>query len=66
LYDQAINTFKLNVERYPQSSNSYDSLADSYMRAGNREQAIKNYEKSLSLNPRNTNAVEQLKKLKKK
>lgn len=66
LYDQAINTFKLNVERYPQSSNSYDSLADSYMRAGNREQAIKNYEKSLSLNPRNTNAVVQLKKLKKK
>jgi tetratricopeptide (TPR) repeat protein len=64
LYDEAVHTFNLNIEKYPQSSNSYDSLADSYMRAGNRELAIKNYEKSLSLNPQNTNAIEQLKKLK--
>jgi len=34
------------------------------MNAGNKEFAIKNYEKSLELNPQNTNTVEQLKKLK--
>jgi len=39
----------------------YNSLAEAYMLAGNKELAIKNYEKSLELNPQNTNAVEQLK-----
>jgi len=35
------------------------------MIAGKKELAIKNYEKSLELNPNNPNAVEQLMKLKK-
>jgi tetratricopeptide (TPR) repeat protein len=30
---------------------------------GNREEAIKNYRKSLALNPNNTNAVSKLKQL---
>jgi hypothetical protein len=33
------------------------------MNAGQKELAIKNYEKSLELNPGNTNAVEMLKKI---
>lgn len=60
---EAIEVFKLNVEVYPQSSNVYDSLAEAYMRNGDKELAIKNYEKSLELNPQNQNAVEMLKKL---
>jgi len=47
-------------------ANAYDSLAEAYMLSGNKELAIKNYEKSLELNPQNTNAAEQLKKLKTK
>jgi hypothetical protein len=61
---EAIEVFKLNVEVYPQSYNVYDSLAEAYMINSEKELAIKNYEKSLELNPKNTNAVEMLKKLK--
>lgn len=60
---EAIEIFKLNVEMFPQSSNVYDSLAETYMMNGDKELAIKNYEKSLELNPQNTNAVDMLKKL---
>jgi predicted TPR repeat methyltransferase len=33
------------------------------MKAGQKELAIRNYEKSLQLNPKNQNAIEMLKKL---
>ncbi len=59
----AIEVFKLNVEDYPQSSNTYDSLGEAYMTDGNKELAIKNYERSIELNPKNTNGGEMLKKL---
>lgn len=59
----AIKFFKLNTELYPQASNTYDSLAEAYMNAGEQELAIKNYEKSLELNPKNDNAVQKLKSL---
>jgi len=60
---EAIEIFKLNVEAYPQSANVYDSLGEAYMIDGNKELAIKNYQKVLELNPQNANAVEMLKKL---
>ena len=62
-FDQAIEVFKLNVESYPQSANVYDSLGAAYMMNGDQELAIKNYEKSLSLNPANDGAAAALKKL---
>ncbi|MEW6126779.1 MAG: amidohydrolase family protein [Acidobacteriota bacterium] len=61
--DDALELFKLNVEMYPQGYNAYDSLAEAYMQKGERELAIKNYKRSLELNPHNKNAVEMLKKL---
>lgn len=61
---EAIELFTLNSIAFPNSANAFDSLAEAYMLSGNKELAIKNYEKSLELNPQNTNAVEQLKKLK--
>jgi CubicO group peptidase (beta-lactamase class C family) len=61
---EAIEIFKLNVEAFPQSSNVYDSLGEAYMINGDKELAIKNYEKSIELNPQNTNGIETLKKLK--
>ncbi|HYO91471.1 MAG TPA: tetratricopeptide repeat protein, partial [Pyrinomonadaceae bacterium] len=60
---QAIEIFKLNVEAYPQSANVYDSLGEAYLKNGNKELAIKNYEKSLELDPNNPNAVAILKQL---
>ena len=59
----AIKIFQLNVEAYPNSWNVYDSLGEAYSAQGNRDLAISNYRKSLELNPKNTNAVEALKRL---
>ncbi|MGB9180702.1 MAG: tetratricopeptide repeat protein [Pyrinomonadaceae bacterium] len=64
--NDAIEVFKLNVEAYPQSSNVYDSLGEAYMNAGSKELAIKNYEKSIELNPQNFGGIEMLKKLRAK
>jgi hypothetical protein len=60
----AIAIFKLNVEAYPQSSNTYDSLGEAYLDDGNKELAAENYERSLNLDPSNGNANEKLKQLK--
>jgi tetratricopeptide (TPR) repeat protein len=60
---EAIEIFKLNVEAYPQSANAYDSLGEAYMINGDKELAIKNYQRVVELNPQNNNAVETLKKL---
>lgn len=62
--DDAIKLFKMNVENFPESSNTYDSLAEAYMKKGERELAIKYYQKSLQLNPDNENAMKYLKELK--
>ena len=61
--DEAIQIFKLNVELYPKAFNTYDSLGEAYMVAGNKELAILNYKKSLELNPANKGATEMLKRL---
>ena len=59
----AIEIFKLNVAAYPQGFNTYDSLGEAYLAAGQRDLAIKNYRRSLELNPQNTNATEALKRI---
>ncbi len=60
---EAVAVFALNVELYPQSSNVYDSLGEAYMESGDKELAVKNYRRSLELDPKNANAVQMLKKL---
>ncbi len=59
-----LEIFKLNVEAYPASHNVYDSLAEAYLLDGNREEAIKNYEKALKINPNFQSSVDALRKLK--
>ncbi|HHP7239940.1 serine hydrolase, partial [Longibacter sp.] len=59
----AIEVFRWNVDVHPDAWNAYDSLGEAYMRAGEREKAIRNYEKSLDLNPDNDNARRMLEKL---
>ena len=63
LFDEAIQIFKLNVKRYPEDSNSYDSLGEAYMLSGQKELAVENYKKSLELDPKNQNAVDMIAKL---
>jgi tetratricopeptide (TPR) repeat protein len=63
--EDAIEIFKQNVQDHPESSNVYDSLGEAYMVSGIKELAIKNYQRSIELNPNNTSGREMLKKLQK-
>jgi tetratricopeptide (TPR) repeat protein len=63
---EAIEIFKFVVLEYPESYNAYDSLGEAYMRAGEKDLAIRNYEKSLELNPKNENAKKMLENLRRK
>jgi len=60
---ESVEVFKLNTELYPGSANVYDSMAEAYAAAGDKEKAILNYKKSIELDPNNENGKEQLKKL---
>lgn len=51
--DEAIAVFKSNVERYPNSANVYDSLAEAYEKLGKLDLARPNYEKAAELGARN-------------
>jgi len=66
MVDEAIEIFRLNVEVYPDAFNVYDSLAEAYMKKGENELAIKNYAKSLEINPQNSSAIRMLNKIIKK
>jgi CubicO group peptidase (beta-lactamase class C family) len=63
---EAIAVFALNVEFYPASANTYDSLGEAYMENGDRELAVRSYRRALELDPHNSNAAEILKKLEEK
>jgi tetratricopeptide (TPR) repeat protein len=60
----AIEVFETIVRMYPRSANAYDSLAEGYMKNGNKKLAIKYYKHSLKLNPKNKNAETMLQRLK--
>jgi predicted alpha/beta superfamily hydrolase len=51
--EEAIATFKANVERYPDSANVYDSLAEAYERGGRVDLAEPLYEKAKVLGEQN-------------
>jgi CubicO group peptidase (beta-lactamase class C family) len=63
-WEEAIRVLRFNVGLHPSSANAFDSLGEAYLQAGNKPLAIQNYEKSLALDPKNGNAVRQLKSLK--
>ncbi len=63
LYKQAVETLKMNVTLFPDSWNAYDSYAEALLADNQKEEAIKMYQKSLSLNPDNENARKILEKL---
>lgn len=52
--EEAIATFKTNVERYPNSANVYDSLAEAYEKGGQIELAAPLYEKAQVLGKQNS------------
>ena len=45
----AIGVFEMNAAAYPKSANTYDSLADAHLAAGNRSEALRLAEKALAM-----------------
>lgn len=54
--DDALAAFTLNTELYPHSGNAYDSLAETYLTAGNKDLAKRYYQKALEVQPDYGNA----------
>lgn len=63
--ENAISIFKLLVSEFPNSSNAFDSMGESYYLNNQFELSKKNYQKSLELNPENTNAEEMINRIEK-
>jgi dienelactone hydrolase len=59
----AVEVFKMNVDAYPASANTYDSLSDGYLALGNKEEALRYAEKAIEMLPKDTEASDELKKL---
>ncbi|WP_082585001.1 serine hydrolase domain-containing protein [Caulobacter sp. Root655] len=60
---EGLAVLKIGAELYPDSGNAFDSLAEAYQVNGDRAEAIRNYRRSLELDPKNTNAAGRLKAL---
>ena len=66
MHDEAIHILKVNTERHPESANTWDSLGEAYAIKGDKANAVKNFKKSLTLNPSEAtkaNSVKYLKQL---
>ncbi len=61
---EALAIFDLLISEFPNAFNAYDSMGEAYLKAGNEELALKNYEKSVELNPKNYHAVDQITRIK--
>ncbi len=61
--DAALQLFELNTRLFPKVANTYDSLAEAWLKKGNKEQAIRFYKKALEVDANSTNAKEMLKKI---
>lgn len=62
----ALYVFQMNCKLFPESANTWDSLAEGYWKAGNIEKAKENYNKAISLDPKGPtgeNARAMLKKM---
>jgi tetratricopeptide (TPR) repeat protein len=57
LPEQAAEVFELNTRVFPDAFNTWDSLGEAHMVLGHDEEAIRYYERSLELNPDNSNAA---------
>jgi dienelactone hydrolase len=59
----ALIVFQMIVEGYPGSANAYDSLSDGYLAVDNKEEALKNAQKTLELLDTDPNVTPDLKRL---
>jgi tetratricopeptide (TPR) repeat protein len=62
--DNAIGWLNLNLEFYPKSSRTYQTLAQAYQKKNDKDNAIGALEKAVELDPNNNQAKQQLQQLK--
>ena len=62
-FDEAIKVLTLNAQLFPNSWNTWDSLAEAYMQKGETDIATGFFKKSIALNPENNHAKEMVKKM---
>ena len=55
-YADAIAVLRMNTEDFPQSANTFDSLAEACFKSGDATQALTNYKKALEINSKYPNA----------
>lgn len=48
---EAVFVFQMITEFFPESANAWDSLAEGYLKAGNKEKATEYYNKAISMDP---------------
>ena len=60
---ESLEVFKLIVSLYPDSWNAYDSLGESLLKNGKKDEAITMYRKSVELNPDNQNGKKILERM---
>jgi tetratricopeptide (TPR) repeat protein len=60
----AILVFKLNAASFPESANTWDSLAEAYMKSGALKKAEGYYQKALARDGNDQNAKDMLQKIK--
>ena len=61
-FDDAVKVVNKDMDLYPQSPNPLIFIASIYMKKGNNEEAAKNLEKALKLDPNNRFAADMLKR----
>ena len=59
-YEKAIEILKINTTEFPESANAWDSLAEAHAKNGEKELAIKYYEKALEVNAQNSKFLKNL------
>jgi CubicO group peptidase (beta-lactamase class C family) len=61
--ENSLKTFHSATLLFPKSWNVYDSYGEALLQCGKKEEAVKMYQKSVELNPDNSNAKEMLSKI---
>jgi CubicO group peptidase (beta-lactamase class C family) len=66
MVDPAYEVFKIDIGLFPESWNVYDSYGEILLKKGRKEEAIRMYERSMELNPKNENGLKVLKQIREK
>jgi CubicO group peptidase (beta-lactamase class C family) len=59
----AIAVFRVNTDTYPKSGDAWDSLAEAEYKAGDKSDALRDYDLSVKLNPDNENGKTMINKI---